>query len=51
MEDNNVEGLEGLREALTWVVPSINQFTFVNGYSPIQLALGSQPHVPWSADG
>ena len=46
MEDNKVEGLEGLREALTWVVPSINQFTFVNGYTPIQLALGSQPHVP-----
>ena len=46
MEDNKVEGLEGLREALTWVVPSINQFTFVNGYSPTQLALGSQPHVP-----
>lgn len=46
MEDNSVEGLEGLREALAWVVPAINQFTFVNGYSPIQLALGNQPHVP-----
>ena len=45
MEDNKVDGLEGLREALVWVVPSLNQFTFVNGYSPIQLALGKQPHV------
>ena len=42
MEDNKVEGLEGLRE----VVPSLNQFTFVNGYTPTQLALGNQPHVP-----
>ena len=29
-----------------WIVPSLNNNTFVNGYTPCQLAHGRQPNVP-----
>ena len=38
--------LDGLHTALSWTVPALNQFTFVNGYSPMQIALGRQPDLP-----
>eukprot|EP00435_Cladocopium_sp_Y103_P032775 s1444_g8.t1 len=39
-------GLDGLHTALNWTVPTLNQCTFVNGYTPMQLALGRQPNMP-----
>ena len=46
MDDNEIAGVDALHEALNWVVPSLNEHTFVNGFTPTQLAMGRQPAVP-----
>ena len=46
MDDTEISGVEAMREALTWAVPSLNEHTFVNGFTPTQLALGRQPAIP-----
>ena len=46
MDDNEISGVEAVHEALTWVVPSLNEHMFVNGLTPTQLAMGRQPAIP-----
>ena len=46
MDDNEISGVEAVHEALTWAVPSLNGHTFVNGFTPTQLAMGGQPAIP-----
>ena len=46
MTEKQLRSLDGLHRALNWTVPSLNQCTFVNGYTPMQLALGKQPNMP-----
>eukprot|EP00435_Cladocopium_sp_Y103_P037857 s79_g10.t1 len=46
MDDNEILGVDVVHEALTWVIPSLNEHTFVNGFTPTQLAMGRQPAVP-----
>ena len=46
MTENGLRGLDGLHTALNWTVPTLNQCTFVNGFTPMQLALGKQPNMP-----
>ena len=46
MAENKLYTLDGLHQALSWTVPYLNQSTFVNGYTPMQLALGRQPNLP-----
>ena len=46
MAENNLNTLDGLHKALSWTVPYLNQNAFVNGYTPMQLALGRQPNLP-----
>ena len=46
MLEQGLHNLDGLHSALNWIVPSLNQYTFVNGYTPMQLALGRQPSIP-----
>ena len=46
LDDNQISGIDAIQEALAWVVPSLNQHTFVNGFTPVQLALGQQPNLP-----
>ena len=46
MMENDLTGLDGVRTALSWVVPALNSSTFVNGYTPTQLALGREPALP-----
>lgn len=46
MVENGLYNLDGLHTALSWTVPTLNQHTFVNGYTPMQLALGRQPTLP-----
>jgi hypothetical protein len=46
MDDNEISGVEAVHEALTWAVPSLNGHTFVNGFTPTQLAMGRQPAMP-----
>ena len=46
MAENKLYTLDGLHQALSWTVPCLNQSTFVNGYTPMQLALGRQPNLP-----
>ena len=46
MTENGLCGLDGLHTALNWTVPTLNQCTFVNGFTPMQLALGKQPNMP-----
>ena len=46
MDDNEISGVEAVHEALTWVVSSLNENTFVNGFTPTQLAMGRQPAMP-----
>ena len=46
MVEHQLNSLEGLHSALNWVVQSINRHTFVNGFTPTQLALGREPHLP-----
>ena len=46
MTENELRGLDGLHTALNWTVPTLNQCTFVNGFTPMQLALGKQPNMP-----
>ena len=46
IREHQLTGLVGLQDALNWIVPSLNNNTFVNGYTPCQLAHGRQPNVP-----
>ena len=46
MMENDLTGLDGVHTALSWVVPASNSSTFVNGYTPAQLALGREPALP-----
>ena len=46
MKEHGLRDLAGLHDALNWVVPSLNDHTFVNGFTPTQLALGRQPNLP-----
>ena len=46
MKENELNNLDGVQDALSWVIPTLNDHTFVNGFSPTQLALGRQPNVP-----
>ena len=46
MDNNEIAGVDALHKALNWVVPSLNEHTFVNGFTPTQLAMGRQPAVP-----
>ena len=46
MLENKLTGLEGVHMALNWVVQAINGHTFVNGFTPTQLALGREPNLP-----
>ena len=46
MKEHDLKDLSGLHDALSWVVPSLNDHTFVNGFTPTQLALGRQPNLP-----
>eukprot|EP00435_Cladocopium_sp_Y103_P071760 s20_g38.t1 len=46
MDDNEISGVDAVHEALVWVVPSLNEHTFVNGFTPTQLAMGRQPAIP-----
>ena len=51
--DLGLSGTSGIKEALVYVVPQINNTTNVAGFSPAQWVLGYQPHVPGDllADG
>ena len=46
MMENDLTGLDGVHTALSWVVSALNSSTFVNGYTPTQLALGREPALP-----
>ena len=46
IRERQLTGLVGLQDAMNWIVPSLNNNTFVNGYTPCQLAHGRQPNVP-----
>ena len=46
MDDTEISGIEAVHGALTWVEPSLNEHTFVNGFTPTQLAMGRQPATP-----
>ena len=40
MDGTEISGIEAVHGALTWVEPSLNEHTFVNGFTPTQLAMG-----------
>ena len=46
MDDMKVSGPSGSRQALTYVVPQINDTVSVAGYSPSQWLLGKRPRLP-----
>ena len=46
MLEQKLFGLDGIHTALNWVIPSLNSHTFVNGFTPVQLALGREPNIP-----
>ena len=46
MADLELQGANGIREALVYVVPQMNASPTVAGYSPSQWVLGQQPHFP-----
>ena len=46
MLENKLTGLDGVHSALNWVLQAINGHTFVNGFTPTQLALGREPSLP-----
>eukprot|EP00438_Fugacium_kawagutii_P019118 Skav204381 [mRNA] locus=scaffold4897:193896:199406:+ [translate_table: standard] len=46
MDENEEVGLDGVHNALVWVIPTLNAHTFVNGFTPTQLAMGRQPNMP-----
>ena len=46
MDDTEISGIEAVHGALTWVEPSLNEHTFVNGFTPTELAMGRQPAIP-----
>ena len=46
LHDLNLHGADGIKEAINYVVPQINNTTNVAGFSPSQWVLGYQPHVP-----
>ena len=45
MQDLKLQGADGIRSALTYVVPQQNAQPTVSGYSPAQWLLGYQPQV------
>ena len=46
MDDMKVNGPSGIRQALTYVVPQINDTVSVANYSPSQWLLGKMPRLP-----
>ena len=48
LEDHPPIGPESLVEALSFVVPQLNQTLSVGGFSPTQWVLGYQPNIPGS---
>ena len=46
MDDMKVSGPAGIRQALTYVVPQLNDTVSVAGYSPSQWLLGKMPRLP-----
>ena len=48
LEDHPPTGPESLVEALSFVVPQLNQTLSVGGFSPTQWVLGYQPNIPGS---
>lgn len=46
MDDMKVTGTKGIRQALTYVVPQLNDTVSVAGYSPSQWLLGKVPRLP-----
>ena len=53
MTDLNLDDIDGLRQALTYVIPQSNAQPTVAGFSPTQWVLGFQPNAPGqlSAEG
>ena len=53
MTDLNLDDIDGLRQALTYVIPQANAQPTVAGFSPTQWVLGFQPNAPGqlSAEG
>ena len=47
MDDMKVTGAKGIRQALTYVVPQLNDTVSVAGYSPSQWLLGQGPSTSW----
>ena len=45
MQDRQLTGSEGVRQALAYVVPQLNSQPTVSGYSPAQWLLGYQPSL------
>ena len=45
MDDMKVNGPSGIRQALTYVVPQLNDTVSVAGYSPSQWLLGKMPRL------
>ena len=46
MDDMKVFGPSGIRQALTYVVPQLNDTVSVAGYTPSQWLLGKMPRLP-----
>ena len=46
MDDMKVSGSKGIRQALTYVVPQLNDTLSVAGYTPSQWLLGKIPRLP-----
>lgn len=44
--ENELKGLDGVHQALAWIIPSMNSNIFVNGFTPAQLTLGRKPSMP-----
>ena len=51
MKEHGLKDIHGVQDALNWVVPALNDHTFVNGFTPTQLALGRQPNLPGLLSG
>lgn len=46
LEDQKVEGFDGIRQALTYIMPQLNSQTTVAGYSPTQWVLAINLRYP-----
>jgi len=49
LKGQGLQGMGGIQESLCPMlghIPALNQHTFVNRFTPVQLALGRQPNIP-----